>query len=209
MWLDRVRFDPDGLVPVVVQDSRNGDVLMVAWATRRALEQTHETGQAHFWSRSRQQLWRKGQSSGHTQAVAQIRLDCDGDTVLYRVTPAGPACHTGRPTCFSSAVAADGGLEEGPDPGGHLLSRLASLLRSRATERPGGSYTVELLDRGVPGIAQKVGEEAVEVVVAATSEDDRRLASETADLIYHLLVLLTARGVAPDAVLDELQTRLR
>ena len=196
-------------MPVVVQDARNGDVLMVAWATREALARTRETGQAHFWSRSRQQLWRKGESSGHSQSVGQIRLDCDGDTVLYRVTPHGPACHTGQRTCFSSAVNADGAVEDGPDPGGHLLTRLASLLRARAAERPAGSYTVELLDRGVPRIAKKVGEEAVEVAVAATSEDDARLTSETADLIYHLLVLLTARGVAPDAVLDELQTRLR
>jgi phosphoribosyl-ATP pyrophosphohydrolase/phosphoribosyl-AMP cyclohydrolase len=208
-WLERVQFDPDGLVPVVVQDSRNGDVLMVAWATREALAATRATGQAHFWSRSRRALWQKGESSGHVQRIEQIRLDCDGDTVLYRVTPAGPACHTGQPTCFSSAVRADGGLDDGPDPGGHLLSRLAAMVRERATARPAESYTVSLLERGVPRIAKKVGEEAVEVVVAATAEDDARLASETADLLYHLLVLLTARGLAPEAVLDELKTRLR
>ena len=208
-WLERVQFGPDGLVPVVVQDSRNGDVLMVAWATREALAATRATGRAHFWSRSRRALWQKGESSGHTQQVEQIRLDCDGDTVLYRVTPAGPACHTGQPTCFSSAVGADGGLDDGPDPGGHLLSRLAAMVRDRAATRPANSYTASLLERGIPRIAKKVGEEAVEVVVAATAEDDARLAAEAADLLYHLLVLLTARGLAPEAVLDELKTRLR
>jgi phosphoribosyl-ATP pyrophosphohydrolase/phosphoribosyl-AMP cyclohydrolase len=208
-WLERVRFDPDGLVPVVVQDARNGDVLMLAWATREALARTLTSGTAHFWSRSRGALWRKGETSGHEQRLEELRLDCDGDTVLYRVVPSGPACHTGQRTCFSSAVRPDGGLEEVADPGGHLLTRLSTLLRDRAANRPPDSYTVDLLDRGIPGIAKKVGEEAVEVVVAATAEDDRRLASETADLLYHLLVLLTARGLPPDAVWQELQTRLR
>ncbi|TFG50308.1 MAG: bifunctional phosphoribosyl-AMP cyclohydrolase/phosphoribosyl-ATP diphosphatase HisIE [Gemmatimonadales bacterium] len=207
--MERVRFDPDGLAPVVVQDARNGDVLMLAWANREALAETRATGRAHFWSRSRGALWRKGETSGHEQKRKQIRLDCDGDTVLYRVIPSGPSCHTGQRTCCSSVVRPDGGLEESADPGGHLLTRLSTLLRDRAASRPPGSYTVELLDQGVPGIAKKVGEEAVEVVVAATTEDDGRLASETADLLYHLLVLLTARGLPPDAVWQELQTRLR
>jgi len=208
-WLERVRFDPDGLVPVVVQDARNGDVLMLAWATREALAATLATGRTHFWSRSRRALWQKGEASGHWQQLEQVRLDCDGDTVLYRVLPSGPACHTGQRTCFSSAVRPDGGLEEAADPGGHLLTRLSTLLRDRAANRPPDSYTVELLDRGVPRIAKKVGEEAVEVVVAATAEDDHRLASEAADLLYHLLVLLTARGLQPDAVWQELRSRLR
>ena len=208
-WLERVRFDPDGLVPVVVQDARNGDVLMLAWATREALATTLATGRAHFWSRSRGALWRKGETSGHEQRLEALRIDCDGDTVLYRVIPSGPACHTGQHTCFSTLVRPDGSLDEVADPGGHLITRLAALLRDRAANRPPDSYTVELLDGGIPRIAKKVGEEAVEVVVAATAEDDRRLASETADLLYHLLVLLTARGVAPDAVWQELQTRLR
>jgi phosphoribosyl-ATP pyrophosphohydrolase/phosphoribosyl-AMP cyclohydrolase len=206
-WLDAVRFSPDGLVPVVAQDSRSGDVLMLAWASKEALERTLATGQAHYFSRSRRTLWRKGESSGHEQRVLEVRLDCDGDTVLYRVRSEGPACHTGKRTCFSTAVSADGTLSEGEEPGGHLLTRLAARIAQRAAQRPAGSYTVRLLEEGPGRIAQKVGEEAVEVVVAATTEDDARLASEAADLLYHLLVLFEARGVPLDAVWEELQAR--
>lgn len=194
-WLDEVRFGPDGLVVVVAQESRTGDVLMVAWANREALRQTQATGLAHYWSRSRQALWRKGETSGHDQRVREIRLDCDGDAVLYRVEQQGPACHTGTPTCFARSATSTGDVVAGPDPGGHLLSRLAATVASRAAERPAGSYTVRLLDGGVPKIAQKLGEEAVEVVVAATAESADRLASEAADLLYHLVVLLQARDV--------------
>ena len=208
-WLEQVRFGADGLVPVVAQDQKNGNVLMLAWATREALERTLTSGQAHYWSRSRQQLWRKGETSGHTQRVAEIRLDCDGDTVLYRVEQEGPACHSGQPTCFSTLVRKDGGSVTDSEPGGHLLTRLASTIRRRAAERPTGSYTVKLLDHGVAKISQKVGEEAVEVVVAANAEDGPRLASESADLLYHLLVLLEARGVTLDDVLRALEERER
>ena len=211
-WLSAVRFGPDGLVPVVVQEQRSGDVLMVAYADREALERTLSTGQAHYFSRSRKTLWRKGETSGHEQHVAEIRLDCDGDTVLYRVEQRGPACHTGTRTCFSSAVAGGNGaatVEAGEDPGGHLLSRLAAVIESRAAERPEGSYTARLLDGGIPGVSQKVGEEAVELVVAANAQDDARVAAESADLLYHLLVLLKARGVPLDAVLRELENRSR
>ena len=208
-WLSTVRFGADGLVPVVAQESRSGDVLMVAYANREALERTAATGRAHYYSRSRAALWQKGESSGHEQAVREIRIDCDGDTVLYRVDQTGPACHTGARTCFSAAVAPDGSTTPGADPGAHLLSRLAGTIARRAAERPAGSYTVELLDRGVPKVSQKVGEEAVEVVVAANAEEPERLASEAADLLYHLLVLLQARGVPLDAVLEELAHRSR
>jgi phosphoribosyl-AMP cyclohydrolase / phosphoribosyl-ATP pyrophosphohydrolase len=208
-WLSAVRFGADGLVPVVAQERRSGDVLMVAYADREALARTAETGLAHYFSRSRQSLWRKGETSGHVQRVGEIRLDCDGDTVLYRVEQEGVACHTGSRTCFSTVALADGGTSREEDPGGHLLTRLASVIARRAAEQPEGSYTVELLQRGVPKASQKVGEEAVEVVIAANSEDDERLASEAADLLYHLLVLLQARGVPLDAVLNELEHRGR
>ena len=212
-WLSAVRFGPDGLVPVVAQDCRSGDVLMVAYADREALDRTRATGLAHYFSRSRQTLWRKGETSGHQQHVAEIRLDCDRDTVLYRVEQTGPACHTGARTCFSSVVLGSAGhrngLEDVEDPGGHLLSRLDAVIAARAAARPEGSYTVRLLDQGVATVSQKVGEEAVELVVAANAQDETRVAAEAADLLYHLLVLLKARGVPLDAVLRELENRSR
>jgi phosphoribosyl-ATP pyrophosphohydrolase/phosphoribosyl-AMP cyclohydrolase len=209
--LSAVRFGADGLVPVVTQESRSGDVLMIAYANREALDRTLSTGLAHYFSRSRGTLWQKGATSGHVQRVVEIRLDCDGDAVLYRAEQEGPACHTGARTCFSTVVWRTGGQADGggpeEDPGGHLLTRLASTISHRAAHRPEGSYTSELLGSGVGKISQKVGEEAVEVIVAAHTEDDERLASEAADLLYHLLVLLQARGVPLDAVWRELERR--
>jgi phosphoribosyl-AMP cyclohydrolase / phosphoribosyl-ATP pyrophosphohydrolase len=205
--MSAVRFGGDGLVPVVAQEQRTGDVLMVAYADRAALERTAETGDAHYFSRSRNTIWRKGETSGHVQHVSEIRLDCDGDTVLYRVEQQGPACHTGTRTCFSTVRLPDGTAAPVEDPGGHVLTRLAGTVARRAEERPEGSYTAKLLDRGVAKISQKVGEEAVEVVVAANAEDDDRLASESADLLYHLVVLLQARGLPLDRVWRELENR--
>jgi phosphoribosyl-ATP pyrophosphohydrolase/phosphoribosyl-AMP cyclohydrolase len=210
--LSAVRFGADGLVPVVTQESRSGDILMVAYANRDALDRTISTGLAHYFSRSRGTLWQKGETSGHVQRVVEIRLDCDGDTLLYRTHQEGPACHKGTRTCFSTVLSGTAGRRGGgdaseEDPGGHLLSRLASTIAQRAAERPSGSYTAALLAGGVAKASQKLGEEAVEVVLAATSEDDERLASEAADLLYHLLVLLQARGVPFDSVLKELEKR--
>lgn len=207
--LDAVRFDSAGLVPVVAQDTRSGDLLMLAWADRAALEATLTSGDAHYWSRSRQSLWKKGESSGNRQRVVELRLDCDADAVLYRVEQLGPACHTGSPTCFFRTVSADGQLIEGDDRGGHLLTRLARMIAARDRDRPTDSYTTSLFERGVGKIAQKVGEEGVETVVAALSESDERLASEAADLLFHLLILLQARQVPFDAVLAELARRER
>ena len=209
--LSAVRFGADGLVPVVTQESRSGDILMLAYANRDALDRTISTGLAHYFSRSRGTLWLKGETSGHVQRVVEIRLDCDGDAVLYRAEQEGPACHTGARTCFSTLIGSAGRPADGrtvnEDPGGHVLNRLAHTVASRAALRPDGSYTARLLADGVGKISQKVGEEAVEVVVAANSEDGERLASEAADLLYHLLVLLQARGVPLDAVWRELEKR--
>lgn len=207
-WLDELRFGPDGLVPVVAQDALTGDVLMLAWANREALEHTLTTGDGHYFSRSRQALWRKGESSGHGQRVVEVRTDCDRDTVLYRVEQQGPACHTGARTCFVSAVDTTG-IHAGADGGGHALERLRRVIAARSAERPEGSYTVHLLDHGTVKISQKVGEEAVEVVVAANAEGRDRLASESADLLYHLLVLLQSAGVPADDVWRELARRAR
>jgi phosphoribosyl-ATP pyrophosphohydrolase/phosphoribosyl-AMP cyclohydrolase len=195
-WIEAVHFGDDGLVPVVAQSSLSGEVLMVAYADREALERTRDTGEAHYHSRSRGVLWRKGETSGHRQHVLDVRVDCDGDAVLYVVRQHGPACHTGAATCFGDAT-------------GGMLVRLARAVADRARARPPGSYTARLLDEGVARIAQKVGEEAVETVVAATSEDGARLTSEVADLFYHLLVLLEAKRVPLDRVFEELEGRVR
>jgi phosphoribosyl-AMP cyclohydrolase / phosphoribosyl-ATP pyrophosphohydrolase len=209
--LSAVKFGADGLVPVVTQESRSGDVLMVAYANRDALDRTLSTGLAHYFSRSRGKLWQKGETSGHLQRVVEVRLDCDGDTLLYRVEQTGPACHTGTRTCFSTVIGRPdgqaGSMTPEEDPGGHVLNRLAHTVAARAESRPQGSYTAKLLADGVRKISQKVGEEAVEIVVAANAEDDHRLASEAADLFYHLLVLLQARGVPLDTVWQELERR--
>ena len=208
--LSAVKFGADGLVPVVTQESRSGDVLMLAYANRDALDRTLSTGWAHYFSRSRGTLWQKGETSGHLQRVTEVRLDCDGDAVLYRAEQQGPACHTGARTCFSSVISGEAGQPGGgEDPGGHILSRLARTIAQRAAQRPAGSYTAELLAAGTGKISQKLGEEAVEVVVAANTEGDDRLASEAADLLYHLLVLLQARGVPLEAVWRELESRAR
>jgi phosphoribosyl-AMP cyclohydrolase / phosphoribosyl-ATP pyrophosphohydrolase len=206
-WLSAIKFDAEGLVPVVAQESRSGNVLMLGYANRDALRQTRSSGLAHYYSRSRRVLWQKGESSGHVQRVRQIRVDCDGDTVLYRVSQTGPACHTGASTCFATVVTPEGEAAHTPDAGGHVLSRVAERIADRADAQPQRSYTAQLLEQGPPRIAQKVGEEAVEVVVAALAQDDTRLAAEAADLLYHLLVLFQARGVSPDRIWDELEQR--
>src|SRR5580698_3401469 len=178
-------YDERGLVPCIVQDWGSGEVLTLAYMNALALERTRATGELHLWSRSRDELWHKGATSGNTQAVRALRLDCDGDTVLALVDPAGPACHTGQRTCFHR-----GELE--PAAPHETLPGLERTLRQRAAERPTGSYTVELLDN--PGLAgAKVMEEAEEVARAARQESDDRVDNEAADLIYHLLVLITGR----------------
>jgi phosphoribosyl-ATP pyrophosphohydrolase/phosphoribosyl-AMP cyclohydrolase len=177
------------LRPAIVQDADSGRVLMLAWMDEEAERRTRESGEAWFWSRSRNEYWHKGATSGNTMGVEELRDDCDGDALLMRVRPNGPACHTGSLSCFA--------------PG------LWRTISERAAERPEGSYTATLLDAGIGKCAQKVGEEAVEVVTAALSESDERVASEAADLIYHLYVLLAARGIDIAAVENELARRAR
>lgn len=200
-----LRWDERGLVPAVVQDAHTGQVLMLAYVNREALARTLETGESWFWSRSRGELWHKGATSGHTQRVVEIRYDCDADALLFRVAPAGPACHTGRPSCFTRCLPDGGEVEDVPTAG--VLARLEAVVRERKANPRPGSYTCELYDAGLPRILKKVGEEAVEVVVAAQSEGDERLVSELADLAYHSLVLLVARGLSWDDVEAELARR--
>ncbi|HUG53240.1 MAG TPA: bifunctional phosphoribosyl-AMP cyclohydrolase/phosphoribosyl-ATP diphosphatase HisIE [Vicinamibacteria bacterium] len=194
---DPIRFDAAGLVPVVVQDHASGDVLMVAWANGAALELTQRTGLAHFWSRRRGGLWKKGETSGHLLHVREVRGDCDGDTLLMVADPQGPACHTGERTCFGSDT---------PTAAGRIEA-LARTIALRARTRPEGSYTSRLLGKGLDHTLKKVGEEATEVVLAAKGESDERLAEECADLVFHLLVVLEQRGVRPRAVFDVLRER--
>src|ERR1700744_1742877 len=201
--LDEISFDERGLVPVVVQDDASAEVLMLAYANAKALELTQETGEMHFFSRSRDEIWRKGETSGMTMAVKQLRYDCDGDAVLALVTPAGPACHTGERTCFYREV--DGEAERVFH---EALPGLGRTLSSRAAERPEGSYTVELLDNPTL-VGEKVQEEAEEVVRAAREETDERVAEEAADVLYHLWVLLAARNVPSAAVFEVLNARSR
>jgi phosphoribosyl-AMP cyclohydrolase / phosphoribosyl-ATP pyrophosphohydrolase len=182
------------LIPAIVQDAHAGDVLMLAWMNEEALARTLERGEAWFWSRSRQELWHKGATSGNTQRVVDVRVDCDADAVLLRVEPAGPACHTGHRTCFYRHLSEGDEVDEPAQP--DVISHLEGVIRDRQAHPRPGSYTNRLLDAGLPLIAKKVGEEAVEVVVASQSEDDARLVSETADLVYHTLVLLAARGLS-------------
>jgi phosphoribosyl-AMP cyclohydrolase / phosphoribosyl-ATP pyrophosphohydrolase len=182
-----VVFDERGLVPCVVQDWRTGEILTLAYMNAEALRRTRETGEVHFFSRSRQELWHKGATSGNTQAVRAIRYDCDGDALVALVEPAGPACHTGERTCFYRG-------ELDPAPPFAVLPDLERTIANRAAARPTGSYTVTLLER--PRAAgEKVEEEAEEVARAAREESDQRVAEEAADLLYHLAVLLRGRDL--------------
>ena len=197
-----LRYDDRGLVPVIVQDVGSGAVLMLAYANREAVERTLATGQVWFWSRSRQSLWRKGETSGNTLTLVDMTIDCDGDALLVRALPAGPACHRGTRTCFE------------PNPARIELGWLAEVLRQRADADPGESYTARLLAAGIERIAQKVGEEGVETALAAVAagfdhKDERRaaLVGEAADLLYHLLVLLQASGIEPGEVAEVLLRR--
>jgi phosphoribosyl-ATP pyrophosphohydrolase/phosphoribosyl-AMP cyclohydrolase len=210
----------DGLIPVVVQSAEDDRVLMLAYADRQALKRTLETGLAHFYSRSRQRLWCKGETSGHYLHVLEVRADCDGDALLYRVRPEGPACHTGEMSCFFRRVRPASVSEgEGEPPSGaegapageagHIIDRLDAVIADRQANPKPGSYTCRLLEGGPALAARKLGEEAVETAVAALSEDDARLAEEAADVVYHLLVLLASRGLRWGDVARVLEARAR
>ncbi|WP_041707332.1 phosphoribosyl-AMP cyclohydrolase [Alicyclobacillus acidocaldarius] len=249
--LARVRYDAaTGLVPVVAQDAETGDVLMLAYADREALKRTLATGYAWYYSRSRRAYWRKGATSGNVQRVVEVRLDCDGDAVLYRVVPEGPACHTGEQVCFYRRLVPDGvsseaADESGPDPHGaagagegdapaasdadaasdvsvdvsggaawdeSALARLWGVIDSRYRERPDGSYTTYLFTHGAERMGKKIGEEAVEVALAGVKAErdaaaKAEVASESADLLYHLLVLWRHVGVQPADVWQVLEKR--
>jgi len=202
-----LKWDAQGLIPAVAQETETGEVLMVAWMDRDALAKTLETGLAHYWSRERRALWRKGETSGHSQHVDGVYADCDRDTLLVQVHQDGVACHTGARTCFFTRLA---GLES-PSPAGTgpaLLEVVERVLQSRKVERPPGSYTAGLFERGEAQICRKIGEEATEVVTAALGgEGDGRVVSEVADLWFHSMVLLASRGIPLRRVFEELARR--
>ncbi|QUW00838.1 bifunctional phosphoribosyl-AMP cyclohydrolase/phosphoribosyl-ATP diphosphatase HisIE [Chloracidobacterium sp. MS 40/45] len=231
---EAIRFDANGLVPVVIQDATTNEVLTLAYMNATSYQLTCETGEVWLWSRSRQSLWHKGATSGHTQRVVDIRLDCDGDALVVRVEPRGPACHTGATSCFFQSLLPSGTTaktDEGPPAAqapdgttaiappevrlvphsalelGILLDELYALIRERQAKRPEGAYTTYLFTAGLDKILKKVGEEAAETIIAAKNEPRMELAAEMADLLYHLLVLMVARDVTPHDVAEILRSR--
>jgi len=208
MALSQLKYGADGLVTVVVQDRLTGEIRMLAHANEEALRATLDTGEGHFYSRSRRALWRKGESSGHVLHVAEVWIDCDADAVLYLADPEGPSCHTGRATCFFQRIGPRGASSEDTDAHARpLLPRLFAELETRKRAAVGQSYTRKLLDDGVEAIGAKIQEEAEELARALVSESDARVVAEAADEIYHLLVGLLARGVALREVELELDRR--
>jgi phosphoribosyl-AMP cyclohydrolase / phosphoribosyl-ATP pyrophosphohydrolase len=196
--LSEIKFDEQGLIPAVVQNAKTREVLTLAYMNRESLARTLETKETWFWSRSRNQLWHKGETSGNTQHVVSLTLDCDRDAIVVLVDPAGPACHTGAVSCFDTQSSA----QLAP-----LLDQLYELIQSRERERPKGSYTTYLFEEGIDKILKKLGEESAETIIAAKNEEQPRLVSEVSDLLYHLLVLLVARGISLEQITQELSQR--
>ncbi|MEC0254646.1 bifunctional phosphoribosyl-AMP cyclohydrolase/phosphoribosyl-ATP diphosphatase HisIE [Paenibacillus lautus] len=211
---EHIRWDASGLVPAIVQDAQSKQVLMMAYMNRESLRLTLESGETWFWSRSREELWHKGATSGNVQTVVSMTYDCDGDTLLLQVDPKGPACHTGQTTCFHNEITVQGQKSgSGSNPAAAesgrfaVLAELEEVIAQREVERPEGAYTTYLFDKGVDKILKKVGEEASETIIAAKNKDNAELKLEISDLIYHLLVLLQERKLPLDEIMDELSRR--
>ncbi|WP_025717828.1 bifunctional phosphoribosyl-AMP cyclohydrolase/phosphoribosyl-ATP diphosphatase HisIE [Paenibacillus sp. 1-18] len=224
--LENIRWNEAGLVSAIVQDAATLQVLTLAYMNRESLKLSLESGETWFWSRSRQELWHKGATSGNTQKISSIQLDCDGDALLVRVTPNGPACHTGATSCFSREISAPGtavasaaghavqasatqtdGTVRATADRFEVLAQLEAIIKEREVTRPEGAYTTYLFDKGVDKILKKVGEEASETIIAAKNKDNEELRLEVSDLVYHLLVLLQERKLPLDDVLSELNRR--
>jgi phosphoribosyl-ATP pyrophosphohydrolase/phosphoribosyl-AMP cyclohydrolase len=205
MNLSEIRFDEHGLVPAIAQDIRTGEVLMLAYMNEESLRLTLETGYATYFSRSRKQLWKKGETSGHVQQVMDMRYDCDGDTILMKVIQTGNACHTGHYSCFFNSI-----LEADPDEvpaNAGILQSVYDVISDRRVHPQEGSYTNYLFDKGVEKMCKKVGEVASETIIAAMKGNKEEVTYEVADLMYHLLVLMNQQGVTPDDVYEELARR--
>ncbi|MED3514630.1 bifunctional phosphoribosyl-AMP cyclohydrolase/phosphoribosyl-ATP diphosphatase HisIE [Bacillus subtilis] len=199
---DELRFNEDGLIPAIVQDAASKEVLTLAYMNKESYEKTLETKETWFYSRSRQALWHKGETSGNTQAVKGIRYDCDQDALIVLVEPSGPACHTGSYSCFTKEQ-----TEEQAASRFDIMNELERVIAERQAEMPEGAYTTYLFREGVDKILKKVGEEASEVIIAAKNRDREELKWEAADLLYHLLVLLREQSLPLDDVLDVLKKR--
>ena len=211
--IEDVKFDERGLVPAVVQDAETSEVLTLAYMNAESLQRTLETRETWFWSRSRSQLWHKGETSGHTQHVVDVQLDCDQDALVVKVKPRGPACHTGALSCFQSqaedvARASDSrySLSASSDLG-QVFTNLYALIQERRVNRPENSYTTYLFNQGLDKILKKIGEESAETIIAAKNSETNQLVAETSDLLYHLIVLLVERGIALEDVCAELLRR--
>lgn len=204
MSINDIRFDKDGLITTVVQDFSTKEVLMVAYMSKESLEKTIATGQTWFFSRSRNELWHKGETSGNFQTVKEIRYDCDGDALLIEVDPSGPACHTGETSCFYRSI-----IESESTPAISEISRLFETVKQRKANPKEGSYTQYLFDKGIDKILKKVGEETSEVIIAAKNNSKEELIYETADLVYHMTVLLVNQGIEIQDITDELKKRVK
>ena len=208
--IEQIKFDERGLVPAVVQDFNTRQVLTLAYMNAESLRRTVETKETWFFSRSRASLWHKGETSGHTLRVTDILVDCDSDALTILVEPKGPACHTGKQTCFHNELKEAAGSEEIADRVsdlGAVLNELYALIETRKRDRPAGSYTTYLFDQGLDKILKKVGEESSETIIAAKNKDASLLAGEVSDLLYHLLVLMVERDVTLEQVREELTRR--
>lgn len=208
--IEQIKYDERGLVPAVVQDFNTRQVLTLAYMNAESLRRTVETKETWFFSRSRASLWHKGETSGHTQRVTDILVDCDSDALTILVEPGGPACHTGKQTCFHNELKEAAGSEEiagRVSDLGAVLNELYALIETRKRDRPAGSYTTYLFDQGLDKILKKVGEESTETIIAAKNKDASLLAGEVSDLLYHLLVLMVERGVTLEQLREELIRR--
>jgi phosphoribosyl-ATP pyrophosphohydrolase/phosphoribosyl-AMP cyclohydrolase len=209
--IEDVKFDERGLIPAIVQDAGTRRVLTLAYMNAASLRKTLETRETWFWSRSRSSLWHKGETSGNTQRVVEVLLDCDVDALTVLVVPNGPACHTGAESCFHNEIQEAGAFQDVSIPGStnlaEILQSLYALVESRKRERPEGSYTTYLFDQGLDKILKKVGEESAETIIAAKNDNLHALVQESSDLLYHLVVLLVERGVSLEEVGEELMSR--
>ncbi|MDQ0902800.1 MULTISPECIES: bifunctional phosphoribosyl-AMP cyclohydrolase/phosphoribosyl-ATP diphosphatase HisIE [unclassified Paenibacillus] len=212
--IDQITYDAQGLVPAIVQDAVSKEVLMLAYMNSESLQRTIQTGDTWFWSRSRQELWNKGATSGHTQKVKSLRYDCDADTLLVLVEQVGPACHNGTYTCFTANIPLgdEGSVQEAVPAASvgdrfAILGELEAVIASRDAERPEGAYTTYLFEKGVDKILKKVGEETAEVIIAAKNKDNEELRYEASDLIFHLMVLLRNNKLPLDDIMKELANR--